>query len=438
VLANETLGFLAETFQLGHDESPFESARCPLERAKEVDVVERWSCEAGSSLSADRVRPRAHLDASTGKAHDPVVRAVVAAVAVLALSGSAPAAPPRATADRPDEVRGPQLHAIYAVPSDGVDRQLDVGGAIESSVASFQRWLAAETGGARLREDTFQGSLDVTFVRLPLSDAEVAARGAFVRDELERLLRASGHVVAGKLYAVYYDGSSTHACGGGAWPPALAGSVAAMYLRGRPPGAAPCDTNSLAAPGAPPGYLDYAMLHELLHTLGAVPTCAPHHHLAGHTSDRPDDIMWAGSGAWMIPGRLDPGHDDYYGHGRSDCFDLARSPYLTSVAPPAPKPPPPPALAAGKPTFAPPRAGRTFTVRLSVTLGGAPAPSARALCSARLGRRGLTASGAAFARGRVTCRWPLPATARGRRIAGSVGAVVQGRRVTRPFSATVR
>jgi hypothetical protein len=365
------------------------------------------------------------------------MRGVALAAVLLLLAGPAPAAGealPRATADRQDEVRGPQLHVIYAIPSDGADRGLDTSGAIESSVASFQRWLAAETGGAMLRQDTFQGQLDVTFVRLPRTDAEIAARGAFVRDELEALLRAGGQVAADKLYAVYYDGSSTWSCGGGAWPPTLPGVVAAMYLKGRPPGAPPCETNALAAPGAPPGYLDYAMLHELLHTLGAVPTCAPHHHQAGHVSDREDDIMWAGSGAWQIPGRLDPGRDDYYGHGRSDCFDLARSPYLTSN----PSQPRPSVLAAGKPTLTGLRSGGTLTATLRVTLDGAPAPSGRALCSLRLRGKTVRPTSATSARGRTTCRWRTPAAARGARVAGSIGAVVDGRRITRAFTARLR
>jgi hypothetical protein len=358
------------------------------------------------------------------------------AVLVFALAGSAPAAQealPRATADRPDEVRGPQLHAVYAVPTDGVDRALDTSGAIESSVASFQRWLAAETGGAMLRQDTFEGSLDVTFVQLPRTDAQIASRGAYVRDEIEALMRSAGLIAPDKLYAVYYDGSSTYSCGGGAWPPALNGAVGAIYLHGRPPGAPPCDSNSLAAPGAPPGYFDYAMLHELFHTLGAVPTCAPHHHQAGHVSDRPDDIMWSGPAPWQIPGHLDPGRDDYYGHGRSDCLDLARSEYLTA------NPPPPPmlqvvAFAAG--TRA--RPGSTIAARLTVSLDGAPVAAGAARCSASLGARALPPIAATFAASAALCRWRLPATARGKRLAGRVTAVAETQTVSRTFTRTVR
>jgi hypothetical protein len=365
---------------------------------------------------------------------------VTVALLFACLVGGAAAAPqalPRATADRPDEARGPQLHVVYAVPSDGADRGLDTSGAIESSVASFQRWLAGQTGGATLRQDTFQGSLDVTFARLPRTDAEIAARGAFVRDELEQLLRNAGLIVEDKLYAVYYDGSSTHSCGGGAWPPALRGAVGAMYLRGRPPGAPACDTNELAAPGAAPGYLDYAMLHELFHTLGAVPTCAPHHHSAGHVSDRPDDIMWSGPAPWQIPGLLDPGRDDYYGHGRADCFDLARSPYLTSNPPPEP-PPGQPVLRAGKLTVGPARAGKVLSASLPITVDGARPAAGTARCALRLGSRPLRATRSTFANGRASCRWQLPRTSRGRRVTGSVQATAQGLSARRSFSATVR
>lgn len=358
----------------------------------------------------------------------------LAAVVVSLLSGSAPAAQralPRATSDRADAVQGPQLHVVYAIPSDGTDRALDTSGAIESSVASFQRWLAAETGGSALREDTYQGSLDITFARLPRTDAEIGARGAFVRDELESLLRASGLIVADKLYAVYYDGSSTFSCGGGAWPPALPGVVGAMYLHGRPPGAPPCDSNALAAPGAAPGYIDYAMLHELLHTLGAVPTCAPHHHRAGHISDRADDIMWAGTAAWQIPGRLDPDRDDYYGHGRSDCFDLARSPYLTRYA------------TTPKVTIRSFRAQRTarqrqpFQAVLEVEVDGAPPATGTAACVGRLGARPFNAS-VRFVAGTARCTWRVPAGSRGRVFRGTVRATVGDETVARGFVRVVR
>ena len=79
---------------------------------------------------------------------------------------------PRSTVDRADDFVGLQVHVIYAVPSDGIDRAFDTSGGIESSTASYQTWLAGQTGGRALRFDTYQGSLDITFQRLPRPDAE--------------------------------------------------------------------------------------------------------------------------------------------------------------------------------------------------------------------------------------------------------------------------
>jgi hypothetical protein len=342
---------------------------------------------------------------------------------------------PRATADRPDEVQGAQLHAVYAVPSDGEDRALDTSGAIAASVDSFQRWLARETGGPALRLDTSGGELDVTFVRLPKSDAEIASRGAFVRDELESLLGGAGHLRAGKLYAVYYDGRSTFSCGGGAWPPRLPGRVGAMYLRGEPPGSPPCSVNPLASPGGEPGYMDIGMLHELVHTLGFVAECAPHHTRSGHASDSPNDLMWAGDAPWELPPRLDIGRDDYFGHGRADCPDLARSEYLTSFTPP---PPPPPKVRVYAFDAGPARPGRRLEARLSVTVDGAPAPTGRTRCTGRIGRRAFRVQSARFVAGTAVCRWRVPLRTRGKRVTGTVTATVEGVALRRSFRRVVR
>lgn len=235
--------------------------------------------------------------------------------------------PSRALIDQPDDIAGPQIHVMYVLPSDGADAQLDLDGAIAVSVAAFQKWLAGQTGGRRLRLDTYQGALDITFHRLTRTDADIRAFGAFVRDQVEAELHAAGFNQPNKLYAVYYGGSSTFACGGGAWPPDLPGNVAALYLFGTPPNAAPCATNPFASSEDRPGYKEFAMLHELLHTMGFVATCAPHETLRGHVSNDPRDLMYAGPLPWQ-PSILDVGHDDYFNVPNSNCLDLAKSAFL--------------------------------------------------------------------------------------------------------------
>jgi len=82
--------------------------------------------------------------------------------------------------------------------------------------------------------------------------------------------------------------------------------------------------NPVGADPTNPGYIDFGMLHEIFHTLGAVPTCAPHQTQGGHVSDSPADLMYAGDQPWM-PSILDIGRDDYYGHPQNGCLDLADS-----------------------------------------------------------------------------------------------------------------
>ena len=255
--------------------------------------------------------------------------AAVGSLAALLLAVSpvaaAPDVLPRSTTDRPDDVSGPQIHAVYVVPADGADRSFDTDGTVAASVGNWQRWFESQTLGGGLRLDTSGGELDVSFHRLAETNAALGGRGVFLRDAIEQALRAAGFNRPDKVYAVYYDGSSTAACGGGAWPPTLPGNVGAVYLRATYAAGVPCYDPSLSRQGLQ--IMDFAVLHEVLHTMGFVPTCAPHHTRSGHVSDDPRDLMYAGDEPWR-PAVLDVGQDDYY-HGHIlGCRELAESPYL--------------------------------------------------------------------------------------------------------------
>ena len=254
----------------------------------------------------------------------------------------------RHATDRPDELSGYQAKVLYVLPSDGQDQQLDTNGVIDRSVAAFQAWFERQ-GGRRVRIDTFQGLLDITFVRLNRTDASIKATGAFVRDELERELRALGLDDPHKIYAIYYGGGSTFACGGGAWPPTLIGDTAALYLLGTPPGAQPCSLNEFAQSADTPGYWEFGMLHELLHTVGVVATCAPTHTLSGHVSDDPRDLMWAGNQPW-VPSLLDVNRNDYFRSRPGRCLDLQDSVFMTPMQLDAERPPGSPMAMGSQPT----------------------------------------------------------------------------------------
>src|SRR5262245_7038813 len=234
----------------------------------------------------------------------------------------------RVTIDRPDDIAGYQVHLMYVVPSDGTDAQLDTNGQIATSAAAWNAWLGRQTGGKTFRLDTYQGSPDITFLRLNLSDSEIASFGGQARDVIEQAMNTAGFGQPNKIYAVYYGGRSTVTCGNGAYPPTLPGNAAVVYLNGEPPNARPCNTNPLGMSVSNPGYFEYLMVHELMHTLGFVAACAPHQTLAGHVSDSNSDLMYSGPLPW-VPSVLDIGHNDYYMANIPGCPDLARNAYLS-------------------------------------------------------------------------------------------------------------
>lgn len=271
-------------------------------------------------------------------------------------SGGPPPGPPtcpeaRSELERPDDSPDPQVRVLYVLPSDGTDDALDTNGAICSSVLSFRQWLEEQAEGRTLRLDTADSVLDIGFVRLASSDAQMHGTAAiadidtgfaYVRDRIERELSQLGMLEAHKLYAVYYGGTSEYACGGGAHPPELVGQVGAMYLGGQIPGFRACDESPWGQPDLVPRYIEYGMLHELVHSIGVLDPAAPHEHSAGHAFDDAEpsperDLMYAprpgtSDAPWGVyaPGGLvlDLGRDDYFEPADPAIIDLARSVFL--------------------------------------------------------------------------------------------------------------
>jgi hypothetical protein len=228
----------------------------------------------------------------------------------------------RATADRADEKTGPQVHVMYVLPADAADQQLDTLGKIEGSVRSWNSWLVAQTGGKEIRLDTYGGGhLDVSYLKLTRTDAQMNVAGGNVRDKLEYRMLASGFDSVDKIYLIYYAGSGD-ACGRGAWPPSRQGNVSALYVL-----SAGCTPLDLARASDAPRYWEYLGAHEVMHPLGLAAPCAPHLSDNGHVSDSPLDLMYSGTQPWT-PSTLDVNHDDYFGAANAGCPDLAASAFL--------------------------------------------------------------------------------------------------------------
>ncbi|HEX9892554.1 MAG TPA: hypothetical protein VGA78_01465 [Gemmatimonadales bacterium] len=232
----------------------------------------------------------------------------------------------RATADRPAETSGSQIHIIYMVPADGKDTGIDTTGRLENSVGSFQNWLVGKVG-KRIRQDTYQGRLDISFFKSSKADADIAASGQSILRNLYDELHAAGFDDPATKYLIYYDGTNPNTCGNAFRD----GPAAALYLRGSANGKS-CIGRFVTSPDAHPGYWEFAMLHEILHTLGMVDAKAPHHDATRplHVEDG-EDLMHGGGGTWL-PDFVDRDNDDYYGDSvPSNARNLRNDPILVSA-----------------------------------------------------------------------------------------------------------
>ena len=236
---------------------------------------------------------------------------------------------PRRYRDMPDDVSGPQIHAIYAVPPDVHDDGLDRAGRIATSFEAIQNYLS-EKVGYRLRLDTYGGELDVTYLPLVVPNDFGSRTGSDIGSETIEAIEATIGRRDGKVYAVFYAGSASDYQG----VAFLFSRTANVFIH---PG-----SGGWAGPGRDPEILDLAdltMVHELLHVFGAVPPCAPHYNPGGsghHVQDDPQDVMYAGNrenGPQRrdLPIVIDAARDDYFEHGIPDCRDTADSPYWERV-----------------------------------------------------------------------------------------------------------
>jgi hypothetical protein len=218
--------------------------------------------------------------------------------------------------DRPDVTTGQQIHAIYAVPSDGADTFAAGVGQEADDIGSLSAWWTGQdpTRVPRFDLADFGGRtcVDVSFVRLPESGAlltTTGANGAFTL--LSQELEDEGWDSPYKKYLVYYAGPAPEqgVCGIGDLGPFTSGPSFAVVWLG---GCSDVPTDGVAA-------------HELIHALGALPLGAPHactpandplgESDSGHPCDSPSDILYpVSSGLPLAQLVLDAGHDDYYAH----------------------------------------------------------------------------------------------------------------------------
>jgi hypothetical protein len=208
----------------------------------------------------------------------------------------------------PNVVAGYPVHWIYAYPSDGQERFSTMASAMQTDWEAIDAWWRGQDPTRAPRSDLAPFScgtqLDLSSVRLPLTGAQLS-RPEQPFDLIVDALTGRGFDSSSTKYVVYYDGpvGDDGICGVGATEPQ--GFGVAVTLIQSCPGVMSAEVTA----------------HELGHTLGAVPSGAPHECPPpddGHTCDNPQDLMYPYSDGTPLSGLiLDPGRDDYYGHSGS-------------------------------------------------------------------------------------------------------------------------
>ena len=262
-------------------------------------------------------------------AHGHAVRTADAALGTLA-ADVAPAGTwcgsERMSDDVAHESTAPRhrLHALYLVPSDAPSRLGAVAGTIQASADAASGFLARSRGrGLRFDRGTHCGSrhLDITTVRLPLTTAALQ-RAADAGDTFDRvsaalIKRGIPLVPADELFTARNAGEVNQI----AWldAPAPAGTCGQATIVSD-------ERRSARNDNARGGKLALifrrdegfcgarTVLHETLHTLGAVQDPAPHATSDGHCADVSEDVMCLPSApaAGLGEAAVDAGSDDYW------------------------------------------------------------------------------------------------------------------------------
>lgn len=206
-----------------------------------------------------------------------------------------------ATSNRPDVSDKQKVRFFYVIPEGGQDRELDLGGGIESVFKAFQDTFEIHTG-RRFRVDTYNDGYDITFVEAPINSDDNQSD----RDEIRWELQDRGLYNRDEYFLViFYDGENTGPSGG-CCREAYINHLLSNEQR-------PKDPSTVG--------------HELVHAHNIVDEDAPNEgpeDNPGHVTDHEDDLMDETSGEPFTDHFLvDYGCDDYYWDpGLARCADV--------------------------------------------------------------------------------------------------------------------
>lgn len=231
--------------------------------------------------------------------------------------------------DTPDDEGASSFHVLFVQGSDAV-ADANMPTTIRTEVAALDGYLFAQTG-QHLHLDKVSGQVEVTTWKIPtLTTAQLIG---FPEDLTHAMLLQLGEDGFGnpftRRWLVYIDASRPHPSGTG-----LCGLTSGQWTTLYRDSACGTVNGSIAANavGLSANTAQVA-LHEMLHGLGAVPTCAPDYDFVnnpGHVNI-PNDLMYWNAG--VQPKTIDTATSrNYWGrNGSTPCIDLSKSAFIAPL-----------------------------------------------------------------------------------------------------------
>jgi len=249
--------------------------------------------------------------------------------------------------DQPDIDDGYNIHIIYALPSDGIDKKYDLNNQISMLAYQMDKWFNKKTKNRLFTDGQYlkfdrdnNGKLDITFLKLEITNLNISKEGINAVNVIQSEISRLGFNNENKVYLVIYGGSNKDVCASSQLPQhvkrSITANTAALYYPGKSDDS--CVENN---GGFKPEFNNTTRfaLHEILHVLGVVPKCAPDHlvfpsegtindGIGGHLTV-PSDIMFSvqSNVTFSKMDQLDMKSVNYYNHD-NDCLDLAKSRYV--------------------------------------------------------------------------------------------------------------
>ncbi len=206
----------------------------------------------------------------------------------------------RSTIDRSDDFAGYQIHVFYVVPRDGVDENRDINGEIDVSIIDAQRWLQKKIG-RQLLIDTYQGKIDVTFLKSKYSIKELCNATCDALAKLAAEAKDQDPNIASNktLYFQFSERLDDKYCG---WAAGSSNLALGFHTKTNCNYAASLEVKGISDPAS-------TFIHEIFHTYGVEHVCDDRNDLmVGTPQCKMEPIT---SGKYLI--NLDESQTNYIG-----------------------------------------------------------------------------------------------------------------------------